>query len=705
MYLNKRYVRYWESLISGWTKREIVSRDNKTQRVAVDIGGTFVDAITFDRETRDLALEKAPTTPDQPSEGVLESIDRVDADLTNANAFVHGTTLGLNAVLERDGARTGIITNEGFTDVYEIGRTNLERTAMYDINYEKHESIVPRRRRVGVPGRLDADGAVVEELDTNAVAEAAEYLVEEQDVDSIAVCFLHAYQNGQHEQAAAKRVRDAYPDVSVSVSSDISGEYREYERTSTAVLDSYIKPIFENYVDTLDGSLRDGGFDGSFFVTRSGGGTLTAESAKSAPAHTILSGPAGGLIGASHVGRVTDRDNLITVDMGGTSLDAAVVEDGSPMVKYDSSLEHQPLMIPVYDIRTIGAGGGSIAWIDGDLLKVGPESAGADPGPICYDNGGTQPTVTDAALALGFLDPGDFLGGDMDTAAGDALDGIETELAEPLGMTIDEASKGVLDVALANTVGAIREITVEKGLDPRDFSMVAYGGAGPMFVPLLARELGASEVLVPQAPSVFSAWGMLMADVVYDFSQTHLAVLDDATLDNLETAFADLESEGRETLTAEGVDEDRQRIGRAVEMRYFGQEHTVEVDADGVSSLDELAERFEAQHETRYGHTMDDPVQVVHLRVRAVGENDKPELERGTIREDGELAPADTREAYCFAEDDFVDFDVYRRADLEPGDEISGPAVVTEPTTSLVFHSDQTATTDEYGHIIITTDQ
>ncbi|RDZ51606.1 methylhydantoinase, partial [Haloferax sp. Atlit-10N] len=239
----------------------------------------------------------------------------------------------------------------------------------------------------------------------------------------------------------------------------------------------------------------------------------------------------------------------------------------------------------------------------------------------------------------------------------------------------------------------------------RDFSMVAYGGAGPMFVPLLARELGASEVLVPQAPSVFSAWSMLMADVVYDFSQTHLAVLDDATLNELKTAFADLEAEGRETLTAEGVAENRQRIGRAVEMRYFGQEHTVEVDADGVSSLDELAERFEDQHETRYGHTMDDPVQVVHLRVRAVGENDKPELEQGTPRDDSELTPADAREAYCFAEDDFVEFDVYRRDDLKPGDEIRGPAVVTEPTTSLVFHSDQTATTDDYGHIIITTDQ
>jgi N-methylhydantoinase A len=361
------------------------------------------------------------------------------------------------------------------------------------------------------------------------------------------------------------------------------------------------------------------------------------------------------------------------------------------------------MLVPVYDIRTIGAGGGSIAWLDGGLLKVGPESAGADPGPICYDNGGTEPTVTDAALALGFLNPADFLGGEMDTAAEDAIDGIQSTLADPLNTTIEDASRGVFDVALANTVGAIREITVEKGLDPRNFSMVAYGGAGPMFVPLVARELGVNEVLVPQAPSVFSAWGMLMADVVYDFSQTNIAVLDDVDFDTLDGTFDELEAEGRETLAEEGIDEGRQRLERAVEMRYLGQEHTVEVDADGINNLDELADRFETQHEIRYGHTMNDLVQVVHLRVRAVGENDKPTLDRQVGR-DGALEPTDTREAYCFASDDFRDFDVYNRTTLAPGDKLDGPAVVTEPTTSLVFHGDQFATVDDYGHIIITTE-
>jgi N-methylhydantoinase A len=678
-----------------------VRKDSTSQRLAVDIGGTFVDAITFDRSTGDINLEKASTTPDDPIQGVTDSIEKVDTDLENTEAFVHGTTLGLNAVLERDGARIGIITNAGFEDVYEIGRTNVERNSMYDINYEKPTSLVPRRRRYGVNGRLNADGTEVSKLNETAIQDAATQLVETRDVDAIAICFLHSYQNSAHEQRAEELITDAYPEVSVSVSSDITGEYREYERTSTAVLDAYIKPIFKSYVDKLGSALSDDGFDESFFITRSGGGTFTAETAKTAPVHTILSGPAGGLIGASHVGDVTERDDLITVDMGGTSLDAAVIEGGSPIVEYNSTLEHQPMMIPVYDIRTIGAGGGSIAWLDSGLLKVGPQSAGAEPGPICYGQGGEQPTVTDAALVLGYIDPDQFLGGDMKLDADGAHEGIRRELAKPLDSTVTATSRGVFDVTLANTVGAIREITVEKGLDPRDFSMVAYGGAGPMFVPLLGREMGVEEIFVPQAPSVFSAWGMLMADVVYDFSQTDIAVLEDIDLETIDSIFNDLEHEAHETLDSEGIARDDQHIERTVEMRYFGQEHTVEVDADGVDSLDALADRFQSQHKSRYGHTMDDLVQAVHFRVRAVGENDKPELERGESR-DGTLQPIRTREAYCFSTNEFQTFEVYRRAGLAPGDIIDGPAIIQEPTTTTVIQSDQRATVDDYNHLIIT---
>ncbi|WP_440008951.1 hydantoinase/oxoprolinase family protein [Halomicrococcus sp. SG-WS-1] len=672
-----------------------------TERLAVDIGGTFVDAITYDRETTDIALEKASTTPHAPTDGVLDSIDKVDATIPETEAFVHGTTLGINALLEQNGAKTGIITNEGFRDIHEIGRTNVARDAMYDIQYEKPELLVPRRRTVGVPGRIDADGDVKEPLDEQAVLDAADHLFDDHSVDAIAVTFLHSYRNPAHETRAQDLIRDAYPDRSVSISSDITREYREYERTSTAVLDAYIKPIFESYVDDLDAALTDEAFDGSFFITRSGGGTLTADSAKTAPVHTILSGPAGGLIGAASVGDATNRDNLIAVDMGGTSLDACVVENGAPAVEYEAELEHVPMMIPVYDIRTIGAGGGSIAWLDGDLLKVGPQSAGADPGPICYGRGGTDPTVTDAALALGYLDPEYFLGGEMDLSADEALAGIRDQIADPLDTSTTDASEGIFQVTLANTIGAIREITVEKGLDPRDFTMLSYGGAGSMFVPLLAREMGVQEVMIPRAPSVFSAWGMLMADVVSDVARTHTAVLDDLSEQAADDIFADLEAEAAETLDAEGYDPERQRFERYVEMRYFGQEHTVEVPADDLESVADLGERFERQHDSRYGHTMDDPPQVVHFRVRAIGENDKPALEQVDASSSGDPSPADTREAYCFARESETSFDVYDREQFAPGDRIDGPAVVQEPTTTVVFHSDQTAKVDDYGHIII----
>ncbi|RBI62335.1 hydantoinase/oxoprolinase family protein [halophilic archaeon] len=672
-----------------------------TERLAVDIGGTFVDAITYDRETTDIALEKAPTTPHAPTDGVLDSIDKVDATIPETEAFVHGTTLGINALLERNGAKTGIITNERFRDIHEIGRTNVARDAMYDIQYEKPELLVPRRRTVGVPGRIDADGDVKEPLDEQAVLDAADHLFDDHSVDAIAVTFLHSYRNPAHETRAQDLIRDAYPDRSISISSDITREYREYERTSTAVLDAYIKPIFESYVDDLDAALADEAFDGSFFITRSGGGTLTADSAKTAPVHTILSGPAGGLIGAASVGDATNRDNLIAVDMGGTSLDACVVENGAPAVEYEAELEHVPMMIPVYDIRTIGAGGGSIAWLDGDLLKVGPQSAGADPGPICYGRGGIDPTVTDAALALGYLDPEYFLGGDMDLSADEALAGIRDQIADPLDTSTTDASEGIFQVTLANTIGAIREITVEKGLDPRDFTMLSYGGAGSMFVPLLAREMGVREVMIPRAPSVFSAWGMLMADVVSDVARTHTAVLDDLAEQAADDIFADLEAEAAETLDAEGYDPERQRFERYVEMRYFGQEHTVEVPADDLESVADLGERFERRHDSRYGHTMDDPPQVVHFRVRAIGENDKPALEPVDASSSGDPSPADTREAYCFARESETSFDIYDRDQFAPGDRIDGPAVVQEPTTTVVFHSDQTAKVDEYGHVII----
>jgi N-methylhydantoinase A len=572
---------------------------------------------------------------------------------------------------------------------------------MYDLDYRKPPGLVPRRRRIGVPGRITVDGEVAEPLDEAAVRAAATELVDDHGVESIAICFLHSYRNDAHERRAAEVVRSARPGVSVSVSAAVAPEYREYERTSTAVLDGYIKPVFGTYLDRLETTLADAGFEGSFSITRSGGGTLSAARARETPVQTVLSGPAGGIIGASAVGDLTERPDLITVDIGGTSTDACVVRDGSPAVQYESTLDHVPLQIPVYDIRTIGAGGGSIARLDAGLLKVGPESAGADPGPICYGRGGERPTVTDAALALGYVDPAGLLGGELPLARDAAVEGIEATLADPLDSTVTEAAAGVLEVTAAKAVGAIREITVERGLDPREFTLVAFGGAGPLLGPLFARELGVDEVLIPRAPSVFSAWGMLLADVVHDVSAVRIATVDELDGAELDDAFADLDAEAREALAADGFDRAATRLSRSVEMRYVGQEHTVEVDADGVGSVSELGDRFEALHAERYGHTMDDTPEVVGLRVRGTGVTEGPSFERET---GGGAAPTrrDTREAYCAAAERPVDAAVYDRADLSPDHAVAGPAVVEQPTTTTVIHSDQSARLDAFGNVVVT---
>ncbi|MGQ4557562.1 hydantoinase/oxoprolinase family protein [Halobellus sp. GM3] len=676
-------------------------------RLAVDIGGTFVDAVKYEDRTNELTIRKSDTTQDDPTNGVLAAIQKSDPQLGQTDTFVHGTTLGLNALLEREGATTGILTNEGFIDVFELGRYDRPYEEMFNLTYEKPDPLVPRFRRKGIPGRLNNEGEVIEPIDEDAVVRATVELVEDHGVDSIAVCLLHSYQNPDHEREVAQIIESEFPNLSLSLSSDITREYREYERTNTTVLDAYIKPIYESYVDRLNTDLKDAGFDGSFFITRSGGGALAAENAKETPVHSILSGPAGGIIGATNVAEETENGHLIAADMGGTSVDACVIQNGSPIIEHEAEIESQSLQIPVYDIRTIGAGGGSIAWLDGELLKVGPKSAGAEPGPICYDRGGSQPTVTDAAVMLGYIDPGSFLGGEMSLNESKARTEIRKRLAHPLDSTVSEVSRGVFDVLAGNIVNAIGEITVERGLDPREFSLLAYGGAGPMIMPLVAREMDVDTVLVPQAPSVFSAWGMLLSDVVYDYSQTNIVGLDETNTVEIDAGFEPLERRSAEKLSEEGFDEAHQRIERAIEMRYRGQEHTVEVAANDISSMTELEARFHERYADRFGHRMENPVEIAHLRVRAIGETDKPSIahvaDSGETR--GAIGSKQTREAYCFAERDFVEFDVRQRTALSTDESVSGPAIIQEPTTTIIVYSDQTAQLDEHGHIEIDVNQ
>ena len=672
-----------------------------SHRLAVDIGGTFVDAIVFNPQTGALRLEKDFTTPDDASRGVLSAIERLDVNLSDVETFVHGTTLGLNTVLERKGAPTGIITNEGFEDIFEMGRYDRPRDKMYMLVYDDPPVLVRKRYRLGVPCRLDAQGNELVALDEEAVCAAATYLVEDMGRTSIAVCYLHAYRNPVHEQRTKAIVEEMYPDVTVSVSSDIVREYREYERTSTTVVNAYVKPIFRTYIAGLEENLARAGFDGAFYVTRSGGGALRAHDSAEVPVHTIFSGPAGGLIGTVALSELTGRPDLIAVDMGGTSTDACVVHGGTPTLRYEAALERLPLMIPTYDINTIGAGGGSIARAEDGLLRVGPQSAGASPGPVCYGRGGSEPTFTDAALTMGYLDPAQFLGGEMTLDAGAAEAAVRDKVAAPLGLDVVDACRGIFEVLLAKTVSAVREITVEAGLDPREFAMLAFGGAGPMFVPLVGRELGVREVIVPPAPSVFSAWGMLMTDIVQEYGQTVLTLLDDLDSTGLAAATAQLEEQAEAGLVEGGFAPEVRLIERSAEMRYFGQEHSLEVSIDGVASLEELRARFDDAHSRRYGHAMADPVQLVHLRVRGIGREAKPELPEIAERDGVGPEPKGARDAYCFAAGGSVPFTVYDRDDLCAGDVLAGPAIVEEATTTIIFFSDQTATIDKFGQIVI----
>ena len=673
-------------------------------RIAVDIGGTFVDAVELDMATGAFRFEKAPTTPAAPAEGVLDAVGRLRESLSDVSMFIHGTTLGLNAVLERRGAKTGIITNDGFRDIFLVGRGNVPDAHMYDFQYQRPESLVPRRRIAGVVGRLDYKGREITPLDEDGVREAARLLVEDHAVEAIAVAYLFSFRNPAHEQRSAEIIRAKYPQVKVSVSSDITREHREYERTSTTVLDAYIRPIFERYIDELRAALNTRDFKGRFAIMRSGGGAMSAQAAKTSPTQTVLSGPAGGLVGGALIAEILERPDLVTFDVGGTSLDVCLIEGTVPQVAHEAALENLPLLIPTYDIRTIGAGGGSIAAMEAGLLKVGPRSASAVPGPICYRRGGTEPTVTDAALVLGYMDPESFLGGRMTLDADGAREGIEAQIAGPLGLDATQAAARIYDVMVAKNIGAVRQLTVERGRDPADFSLLAFGGAGPLIAPLVAREMGLAECIVPLLPSGFSAWGMLGADIVDDFAQTDLTVLGQGDLSSVADKFNAMEAEAAASLEAQGVGAGDALMERQLELRYLGQEHALTLTVGAALDEADLTARFADAHRALYGHAVESPVQVLTTRVRGIGRTRKPTMVKADAPATPPAMPAPTamRPAYCFARREMVDFAVYERDTLPAFAAFHGPALVDEGTSVTVIHSDQAVEVNAYGHLVIT---
>lgn len=672
-----------------------------TSRVAVDVGGTFTDIVRLDDDGA-LRFEKVPTTPDEPTRGVIDSLRRAETPMADTTMFTHGTTLGLNALLTRSGARTAVVATRGFRDVYLLGRT--AREGNYDILYRKPPGLLERYDTYEVTERMLFDGTVHQEFDPEDARRVA-VLIRDRGYQALAVAFLHAYANPSHENAMREIINEVAPGMEVSISSDLSREYREYERTSTAVLDAYIKPIVRTYLYHLENELTSSGFDGRFLMMRSGGGSMTAAAAREQPVNLILSGPAGGVIGAAGFSRMVGEPNLVTVDMGGTSLDASLIIGGRPVLHHGAEFQGLPINISSLYIHTIGAGGGSIAWTDeAGGLQVGPQSAGADPGPASYGAGGTDPTFTDAAMVMGYLGKETPLGGTLSLSEALARRALQP-LAEQMGMSEETFARGVVQISTTKIVGAVRAITVELGRDPKDFALLAFGGAGGIVGVDVARDLGMGTVIIPPGQGAFSALGMLMTDVQRDFSRTSVMPLAALDPEHLEAAYQDMTIEAGHVLEEEGFPPSRQVLSLAVDLRYTGQEHSVSVDLPPTTvddPVEYLTGKFEELHRQHYGHTLTDPVEITTFRLGAVGTVDHPDLPVLPARTGGSAQPFSIRPMLSARGDSWVDTSVYQREDLLAGDVISGPAIIVEHTATTVIQAGDLLEVREHGELVIT---
>ncbi|MDC0678203.1 hydantoinase/oxoprolinase family protein [Sorangium atrum] len=681
-------------------------------RVASDIGGTFTDLVAFDEDTGELSLAKVPTTPDDLTRGVLETLDPARIEAARIGAFIHGTTLIINALTEREGARTGLLTTRGFRDVLEIGRAN--RPDIYNFSFRKPEPFVPRDLRLEVTERMDHKGEVLTPLDEDSVRRGVRALLDG-GARAIAICFLHAYRNPAHERRAAEIARAEAPATPVSASSEITREWREYERTSTAVLNAYVQPLAAAYLSSLESSLTGLGAAGtSLHVMQSSGGITTFPEARAAPIRLVESGPAGSVLGAIALGQLLGERDIISLDIGGTTAKCAVLQGGEARVTTEYKVEWTPtspgypLMIPVVDIAEIGAGGGSIARIDdAGRLEVGPRSAGAMPGPACYGRGGEEPTTTDANLLCGRINPAYFLGGRIPLDVQAARRAIR-RIAAPCGVTEPEAARGILRLANAITESLLRRVTLRRGHDPREFALVAFGGGGSMHASALARSLRIRRVVIPVAPAHFSAWGMLMADVRADIVRTAMVRAEPSQATALDALLREIEHESSARVCRGGLDPARVSTRRFAELRYAGQEHTVKVPlpagALDSTALEETLERFHALHEQHYTFRLNAAVEIVSLHVAALGAVDRPRPAR-LDRSPPDPAPARKgARAVDFDELGILQSPLYERARLRPGMRVDGPAVVEEPAASTILFPGDRLTVHEQGSLLIDID-
>lgn len=690
---------------SGGFEMTEIRDEEKILQVAVDIGGTFTDLVLLNRKDGSVRVTKVPSTRPDYSKGVIEALEEVGADLSDTRLFLHGTTTPLNALLERQGARTALIATQGFADVYKMGRGN--RRLMYDLHYQNPVPLVPRRLIFELDERMGADGRVIRPF-SHTSAEKVVKALQEANVESVAICLLHSYINPAHEREMTEILRSHASEIRAYPSFQICQEWREYERTSTASMNAYVSPVVGEYVRKLQDELLDRGYRGPLFLMQSNGGLIEAAQADGQGVNLLMSGPVGGNVASYALSQETGEPNVICVDMGGTSFDFSQISQGVPTVSSEKLLDGLPVLVPMVDIRTIGAGGGSIAWAEQGALRVGPQSAGATPGPACYGRGGEAPTLTDANLVLGRIDATAFLGGKMPLYP-DLARAAVGRLAHIFGLPLERMAEGIVQVANSQMANAIRSITIGRGIDPREYVLVAFGGAGPVHAAFIASDLGIIRVIIPKAAGAFCAWGMMQANVRHDAVQTVMTAVESIESALVQSHFAVLEQRLAELMRKEGIPYARMRFRHSVDMRYSGQEYFINVSLKAKQEgSEELREAFHKQYETSYGHrNLSGKVEIVNVRVEGWGLLNARTACSGEFRTSLPDASADPTAVVNVRARQAIFDSVPRptrfisRAEIKSEMVLSGPAVVTEQSCTTVVPPGWTFGADTYGNLVL----
>jgi N-methylhydantoinase A len=677
-------------------------------RIAVDTGGTFSDFVYLNEDKGEVTISKVPSTPDDPSRAILQGVEGLltqGVRAADVGYFCHGTTVGTNALLEGKGVRTGLLVTEGFRGIYEVAeQARPYGTAIFDVMYDKPAPLVPQSLTGEVKERVDFRGTVLRPLDEGALRETLRRL-KAQNIESLAVCLLFSFLHPQHEARVREIAREEMPTCNISLSSEILPQIREYYRLSTTVINAYLQPILAHYIAQLDKRLNDAGVaTRQKYIMQSNGGMSTFDAAARTAVTTVLSGPAGGVTAGAYACRMTGCQNIITFDMGGTSCDVALIKDGEPAIASRGKIEGRDLAVPMMDINTVSAGGGTIAKVDrfGEL-EVGPESAGAAPGPACYGRGGTAPTITDCNLILGYLGEDNFLGGRMRLDRAQALAAVE-RVAKPLSLDAMPAAEGIVRIIDVKMEEAIKSISTMRGHDLRDFFLLAFGGAGPVHAGRIARDLGMAGVIVPLYPGVYSAIGLLMSDVKHDYIRSRMTPISELTSDDVSGMFAHMEAQARDDLVRDGFGDRKIRIERALDMRYAGQGYEMSIACGPLTAgaLTDLRQTFDAQHKSMFGHMApEEPVEVVSYRVRGIGLVPAVSLPKFT-RAGNTLSDALRETRKVRFDGVTVDCPVYQRERLDVGLTLTGPAILDQFDCTTVICPGQTARVDEWKNLIVT---